>query len=391
MSDSDSSIFRGQPRNARQILPALDRILDGGSSISFNLIAKRQEMENPEPFFLRSSLNDIVIFKYPNYGLRSAYSRGRPPWSRYYNVPSEYPIETGVFQPYSPQDPSMGGMAIYLRQNDFIELLIQHLGIDLRADDPEIRLDKARLEVMDGIPSLDPFLLKYALDEARLPCPPGYLNLSVEEESRIRAMVELQIRPIIFKAEPRMRESGAVRSDNMVNLIWDAAGSNAGIFLAAFHFTQEQVADVLSGFRGICYYRYQFNDNLKEFQEVAAWLRDAGNDLGSGAAARASNDLLKMLKESILTRMANLIRQITKVFGDYDNCVAAFVQHDDPAPLRQFLVNAKSNYWFLGKGTSSLRHVCELKKQVLDLEHNRALAFDQLSKILLYMQYSLTE
>jgi len=379
----------GTSRIFRQILPTLNRILEGGSSVSFDLLGKRAAMQNPAPFFSKKGLNDVVIFKFPNFGLSPARNRMEKPWTKYFRAAAGQPVETGLFRPYSVQDPTMGGLAIYLRQPDFIELLTQHMGFDLTAEeDDEVQQDRKRLEILDGIPSLDPFLMKYAFDEAGLPCDAQYLNLTAEEEYQTRITIERQISPIIGKAIPTHEDLDG-HTSKMVDFLWEPNGVQAARFLEAFRLGGDQREDVLSGFRGVCYYRSQIDDKAREARALLAWLRSSRLDATSRRTGDAANELVAMLKGTILSKVTSLLQQMADIFHTYDDAVAQFVEHNDPALLRQFLLSTKDKYWFLGRSTSSLRHICDLKKQVEASDDLRKLSLDQLARTLLYMQYSL--
>ncbi len=379
----------GTSRIFRQILPTLNRILEGGASVSFDLLGKRAAMENPAPFFAKKGLNDVVIFKFPNFGLSPARNKMEKPWTKYFRAVAGQPVETGLFRPYSVDDPTMGGLAIYLRQPDFMDLLTQHMGFDLSAEeDDEVRQDRTRLEILDGIPSLDPFLMKYAFDEAGLPCDAQYLNLTAEEEYQTRMTIERQISPIIEKAMPSHDDLGG-HTSRMVDFLWEPSGVQAAAFLEAFRFGRDQRDDVLSGFRGICYYRSQIDERAREVRALMTWLRSSRLDSASRHTGDAANELVAMLKSTILTKVTNLVQQMAEIFHAYDDAVNRFVEDNDPNLLRQFLLSTKDKYWFLGRSTSSLRHVCDLKKQVEATEDLRTLSLDQLARTLLYMQYSL--
>ncbi|MEI7609125.1 MAG: hypothetical protein WCJ64_17235, partial [Rhodospirillaceae bacterium] len=162
--------------------------------------------------FKSSILNDAVVFKFPNFqeeiseATKKAF--GGPGAAMDSN-----PVETGIYLPYSTDDPADGGCAIYLRQKNYQQILLDTIGASpvpipgeapAAGGEPELSEsvlhDLKLLKLLDSIPTLDPFLLKECLEANGFEYDSAILRLDPAEEREIRRLISDKISPIIEKA-----------------------------------------------------------------------------------------------------------------------------------------------------------------------------------------------
>jgi hypothetical protein len=148
----------------------LFRVVRGSSSTSLNLAGRK----TPPGLFNNNLLDRSIVFKLPKFEVEADPGRSDR------TVPaltSARPIETGVFIPDDPAHPMNGGYACYLGQKNFDTILTEVAG--LRSVDRAERdhQDIATLNIIDDLPSLDPFLLKIRFEHAARPLPAGVFVL----------------------------------------------------------------------------------------------------------------------------------------------------------------------------------------------------------------------
>jgi len=198
--------------------PVLDAILHGGSSVSMNVIEMAKNFPKEKLLFRSSAMNGVVIFKFPNFvddvGKELMGAFGGPAAIEY------HPIETGVYLPYSTEAPQDGGCAIYMRQKNYQQLLMDYVGLPSdNVGDANLSQDIKLLSLMDTIPSLDPFLLKECFDANGISYDPSVLRLDPREEEDIKRMISEKISPIVQKAFDSERTTSS--RERLLAALWN--------------------------------------------------------------------------------------------------------------------------------------------------------------------------
>ncbi|MEI6558323.1 MAG: hypothetical protein WCO00_07925 [Rhodospirillaceae bacterium] len=172
----------------KSFTPILEAILHGGSGVSLNMIEISRHFDRAKWLFKSTVLNDAVIFKFPNFQVEIS-EAAREAFGGPGAALDANPIETGIYLPYSTEAPQDGGCAIYLRQKNYQQLLMDTMGASraplpgnpppgAEADlDPAVAYDLKLLKLLDTVPTLDPFLLKECLDANGIEYDPAILRL----------------------------------------------------------------------------------------------------------------------------------------------------------------------------------------------------------------------
>ena len=86
---------------------------------------------------------------------------------------------TKIFLPYNPHDLRDGGKFAFLGEDDIAEKMKYEFTIDLDDHEDKFRSDIKLLEIVESLPSLDPFLLKTSIE--RLNASSNALNFEIDE------------------------------------------------------------------------------------------------------------------------------------------------------------------------------------------------------------------
>jgi hypothetical protein len=348
--------------------PLLDQICHGGSAVALNL-ARLSALPPESRLFRCSSLNSTVIFKYPNFdreiAVRQSASQATPGSQEAPAAPetaaggrgSSRPIETAIFVPHDPRDLTAGGYGIYLRQRDFQALLKRHVGLDLDSSNPDFEQDVAVLEAIDRIPSLDPFLLKGALSFCAGRVDGAYFSISPDEEAAVREAIAQKLRPIVARAlaleAPEMVRE---RTEHFLDSLWNPELPEAAMFLRALGIPSENARSVIEGWKGIAYYKVNFDRAKDGVIALVKWL-DSGAALPrEGKADRARFERLAMFRTNVRGKLKTVSQQMIEVFKRYDGSHQVLLAEGKPGSFRTFLENVDRYYWVLGYCSMSLRH-----------------------------------
>lgn len=347
--------------------PLLDQICNGGASVALNLI-KSNEVPAGAKLFRCTSLNSTVIFKYPNFDRNiSGVSWDKPKEARgspkaTVAVPSnkkqesKRPIETAIYIPHDPGDLLSGGYGIYLRQRDFENLLKHYVGLDLQDTSAAYERDVAILKAIDGIPSLDPFLLKDALSFCLAEIDPSYFSIAKEEEMEVREVISEKLRPIVARAL-RLEAPELVneRTEAFLDSLWNPEQPDAAVFLGALGISSESARSVIEGWKGIAFYRVNFEKARPGIEALLDWLASGASE-PKDRPDRTRLEQQRMFKSSVREKLRTVSQQMIEVFKKYNDSHRQLMSEGRPNAFRNFLENVDKYYWVLGYCSMALRH-----------------------------------
>lgn len=368
----------------------LDLILHGGSGVALNLIRRRKE-DSEAALFDKSTLNNAIVFKYPNFELDLAELDGFEFGDESPFQANDRPVETGIYIPYDENHVAEGGSAIYLRQRGYGRMLHELLGLELKLDGPD-GLDLHKLILLDTTPSLDPFLLKNAFDRSNYGYHGTVFDLSAAEEIAIKKLIVERTKKIVAFAlggEEAGAEQDERKSQRFVDAIWDPSLPEARVFVEAFRIPADEVEKVFSGWKGVSYYQYVFSKNIKGLRELSNWFRSNASRPLDAMANAAYMENLDMHKRQVFGRYERLLRNTLGVFREYDGAYASFYQDRDPRALREFLRTAQQRYWVLGFACSALFHSVNILERQLMSSNGGRLTYEQISELLNRMMTTL--
>lgn len=362
---SQSGVSEGG-RTRRHTSPLLDQICNGGSSVALNLI-RSNEVPPEAKLFRCQTLNQTVIFKYPNFDhdlsapnlkapKESPSKAGDFAAARQRTQEAKRPIETAIYVPRDPRDLLSGGYGIYLRQRDFEKLLKHYVGLDFDETNLAYERDIAILKAIDGIPSLDPFLLKGALSFCIDRIDPSYFTISKEEEAAVREVISEKLRPIVARAL-RLESPELVkeRTEGFLDSLWNPEQQDAAVFLGALGISSANSRSVIDGWKGIAFYRVSFEKARPGIEALLDWLV-SGASAPKDRPDRARLEQQKMFKVSVRDKLRIVSQQMVEVFKKYNDSHRQLMTEGRPAEFRNFLENVDKYYWVLGYCSMALRH-----------------------------------
>ncbi len=385
------AIAAGRSTTKQPISATLDMILNGGSGVALHLIRRRKE--DPEAaLFNKATLNNAIIFKYPNFDLDLAEMDGFEFGDDSPFQDSDRPVETGIYIPYDENNVAEGGAAIYLRQRGFRRMLVELLGLELRMDGPD-GMDLNKLILLDTTPSLDPFLLKTAFDRSSFAYSGRVFDLSSTEETEIKKLIIDRTKKIVsfalgFDDSARGSKEDA-KSQRFVDAIWNPELPEARVFVEAFRIPSNQVEQVFSGWKGVSYYQYVFSRNIAGLRDLSSWFRSKESRPVDAMANAPYMESLEMQKRQVFRRYERLLRNTMGVFREYDGAYKAFHVDRDPRALRDFLATAQQRYWVLGFACSALFHSVNVLERARRQGNGGRLTYDQTSELFSRMMTTL--
>lgn len=367
--------------------PILRQILDGGSSISFNLIKIGHDIEPQQRIFSTPSLNNVIIFKYPNFGDEISAGDMLVPGAVGSNDDAARPIETALYVPHHVAEPNQGGYAIYLRGKNYEDLLRDHFGIDVTSTSEGTAQDVKKLELIDSVPSLDAFLLKTCFETEKVAVDPRYWEISDTEVEHLRRLIRQRIEPIVRKAI-ESKEGGAARIERFLEAIWNPDMPEAGLFISAFGIDRSEAERIFGAWKGITFYEFQLRKIAKSATAISSWLKSKDCIPLDIRVNKTWEPQLLMYIEHVGKLLESVLTDIRAVLVEYDRCFNTFME-GNPDEFRKFLRSVSAKYWLMGFCISSLSSVVHTFDRHMQNRAVKKLAFDQTQQLLKQFEVAL--
>ena len=351
----------------------LARAIDVGRSSTLNCFETTKDIagiastiadDDPlGPLFRNRYLNDSVILKVVD----SVIVRGK----------RQHGVETLVYFPYNHDNMYEGGDSILVSDPRREEKLLNKCGLDTRNDDKaeDSRWDIQIMDMIDQLPTLDPFLLKCKAQqlgiEERL--NPAYFNISLEEWNRIQKPIREKIDALVRKAlgmegdddstDPDLKIKIEQNISKFLKKIWEARDID-GIedFVYGMEMPPERAPELFFAWKAICYYQVQFSGVEPALRRLFAWLGDAKTALPvdfGGLRTEVQGQIKRDLKQLRALFRENYL-SIVNLLETYEDSYRQFIEENNPSPFKNFLAQADTHYVELAACLSSNSHAINL-------------------------------
>ncbi len=331
--------------------------------------------------FTTSQLNNVIIFKYPNFSDEPAPEFGGELTFDTDNDESSRPIETALYVPHLAQTPSHGGYAIYMRGKNYESHLHEHFGIDITTLSDQARRDVDILNLIDSVPSLDAFLLKTCFEMAKVEVDARYWEISDQEDEHLRALIRQRIEPIVRKALETSASGSNLRVEKFLESIWNPNLPEAKLFISAFGIDQGEADHIFGAWKGITFYEFQLRKIAKQVNGIVSWLKSRDCIPSDIRMHKMWEPQMLMYIEKVGKEIDSVLADIRNVLVEYDKCFKTFMD-GEPKHFRQFLRTINKKYWLMGYCISSLNSVTHTYDRYMSSRSVKKLGFDQMQAFL---------
>ena len=327
---------------------AVDRLihflcsLDGAStSRVFNLrhIA-RINAQDPEhgakPLFLSPVINTAFILK----------QRIRADESYLFGATRS--TGTKIIVPVDHQDLRAGGRSIYIDQRGFLEAL-RDAG---HYNDSRLERDVAVLNLLNAIPSLDPFLLREHLRNNEIDAGACYFAISASDQQRMHEFVAKEMSRLVKLANG---DDDTGSTGRMVTVMLSGqVNEKLEPLRMTLDLTGPDFREGAFGWRGLLYYKWMTQDFWPDVMSTLRAIRDiqphgAISEIQRTALAGARRSIIEMVRDNNL--------HISKVLQIYDESFAGLIASGTPKTFRDFLLSAPSMFLDLGEKLGAISHI----------------------------------
>ena len=254
---------------------------------------------------------------------------------------------TKLVIPFERTDLSLGGRALFVGQPGWTKMLGELHG--QRNADPH---DVALLEVLDELPSLDPFLVREQLKRRHLQTAAAYFVLSTGDLERMHGYVRGELEELV-----RLACGGDRVGHETEKLVHAILSGEEDVRLeslrGALHLDESEYGEGLFCWRGLLYYKWSLQDVLPTLEEMSG---DMAAVRLVGPRSQATVDHIQALKNQVIAGVARRIGQVGQSVEEYDQAFSLLRDQVDPAGFSKFLMEAPTVFRALGEDMGVLSH-----------------------------------
>lgn len=298
--------------------------------------------ENPQyrakPMFMSPVINSAIVLKH----------RVRSDEGYLFN--GTRASATKIIVPFDAHDLRAGGRSFFIDQRGFQDMLreIGHYG------GADMKRDMEALHIVDGLPSLDPFLLRESLRVHEIECADCYFEINAADQERMFDYVSKEMRKLIQLATG---EVGGTRSPTQ-RLVAALLSSEVDDKLEPLRLTlgmdNSNFREGVFSWRGFLYYKWGVE---KVWPDTIHALRALRAAQPIGAADNDAKAFLTASRQAIIEKVRDAGAAIRKVLAIYDGAYADLVHNQTPATFREFLLSAPYLFLDLGEKMGALSHI----------------------------------
>lgn len=324
-------------------LPSLATSASTSQVLNLFQVAKRyadDPMRKEAPLFINDLLNRSIIVKHRLRRDEAYLMKG-------YSV-----VATKIIFPLDFDDLELGGRSIFVNQKGYKRAVCDVVG----SDEMGLEKDFLVLDMLNELPSLDPFLVREQLRRNHHQPAECYFPISPADTKSMQSFTSAEMSPLIKMAFGAKVGSG---NDVMVGklanalLVADDVGTlNPLRETLGLH--GEAFTRGIFSWKGFIYYKWQFSKIIQGLTHVT---KEIDQIRPSGPNDVATNEEFRILKTAICTRIRETARSCGQVLGLYDDAFADLVERGNTAAFRSFLLKAPTLFLNLGHSMGTISHI----------------------------------
>jgi len=258
---------------------------------------------------------------------------------------------TKIVFPFTSEDLSLGGESLFIDEPGFRKKLSAKV---CSRDTPEFQADLDLLELLDSLPSFDPFLLRERLRQVGRDPARCHFEISAADTSRMTKFVSEEIAVLVELAMANQKDGGAPWLARRLadKLMTDESSESLAPLRATLHLTGDAYREGVFAWKGFLYYKWSLSEWTARLPELTRGI------LGARVVnvAREEIDEINESKKRIVSLLGVTVRDVQKALREYDDAYAQLAK-GKPTAFRDFLIEAPRMFMAIGEAVSVIKHI----------------------------------
>lgn len=258
---------------------------------------------------------------------------------------------TKIILPLDPSDLRVGARSFFIYQTGYRSLLEEVATGDAAAD----QRDEALLHILDGLPSLDPFLMRERLRQEDFTPDRCYFNLSEADAVQTFEFVRRELRPLVGLTFDDLDVRMFEKTDKLAQKIMaNAADAEFEPLRIGLNMEKAAFEEGIFCWKGFIYYKWALNALLPQVLPVSEEIASVTPSDKPTLEDRVYLDGAKTRLTQAIDAAVVTVRNTLQV---YDRAYRDLTHNGKPGAFREFLMGAPSLFYQLGERLGGVDHI----------------------------------
>ena len=252
-------------------------------------------------------------------------------------------VATKICLPYSQNSYGKDHLFIYYGEENFQEKFERAFNVSMSEQDRKV--DHTVLDILDSIPTFDPFLMRDRFEIEDYNIDDNYLKVSDADFTKIKNNIMGDFEKIVRvtmqddeNQDPKIFNKAASK---LFKALWDLDDMDVLRPLSkALGVSEKNQKEYFYSWKGILFYVYRYRDEFTSLEDDLVGVKRIAMSDGLGNSGQISYQL-----KSILGEKATLNKFLENYQSAFD---AAFVERSQTENFLRILNNARPIFWTIG-------------------------------------------
>jgi hypothetical protein len=289
------------------------------------------------PLFRNRILNRSIVLKH----------RLRPNEHNIFSAPR--PIGTKVMIPIDAADLRAGAQSFFVGQVGYESIVKDGFGDDLRPGSH----DRQLLDLIDSLPSLDPFLLREHLRQNGFEPARGYFSMSDADVQRMSAFVRQEILPLVTLSTGNAMGAQQAAARMVEKLLANTADGGFEPLKHTLGLSEQKYQDGVFAWRGFIYYKWVFTELTRALNTC---MTEINGVRGEGPKSMDAQ-VIEAAKLRILAKLRGAHARVQAALDVYNSAYSQLTTKNNPVDFRDFLAVGPDMFVSIGEQLGAIQHV----------------------------------
>ena len=259
---------------------------------------------------------------------------------------------TKVVLPFAHNDLRIGATNVFIGQRHFRQALTDIVGGYQTQE--SINSDAQLLTLLDGLPSLDPFLLRERLKLLGNNVARCYFQISDADLAKMQAFVGGEIQKLIDKAfSDTPLSTGALSGQMAQKILSDENTEQLAPLKATLGLSGSEWNEGVFCWKGFLYYKWCFNTQVNRIAETLSGMQE----LDMVRCDFATKQIVREMRDRGRETIRHRVKKVAELLQTYDTAFKAMADDGNPSAFRKFLLDSPQLFIEIGDNIGIVSHI----------------------------------
>lgn len=263
---------------------------------------------------------------------------------------SPRPNVTKILTPIDGADLKLGARYVFVGQKDFDAVAESVFGDALKPG----QRDREVLDLIDSLPSLDPFLLREHLKRHGYEPAQAYFGISDADIQKMHDFARTEVMALVALSFDQGYGAHAYASRLVEKLLSNTPDSDFGPLKETLKLSDEEYLNGVFSWRGFLYYKWVLSGMG---DQIGALLVDIDALQPRGPKSPEAAAYLAPARARIQSAVVRTCGSVEKMLDVYNTAYAALTKEGKPTAFRDFLLSAPDMFVSLGEQLGAVQHI----------------------------------